>query len=217
MATNDDLTERSTTTLGKRHVSEGRLGTYTLLGAAGGLVPLPWIPDAIGRSVRGALVHDVTARHGLTLTADARTVLVEPNGTEGPRGLLEQGTSFAVSRVLGRLGPLAFLGPARAAFGTFALGHLLHRYVEHARTEHSHRIDVEEARWVRRAIDQSLIAALTSDARASHEDAAHSPEELRTRTEQIVDGVLISMASMPGWLVRRIEAAFDEILASTAG
>ena len=102
-----------------RQLGEGRLGTYTMLGAACGIVPLPWIPDATVRRVRGALVHDLTSRHGLSLTPEARTILVEPNGTEGPRGFLKQGAKFAVGRVLGRLGPFAMIAPVRSALGTY--------------------------------------------------------------------------------------------------
>jgi len=198
--------------VGRSQLGGGRLGTYTVLGAVCGVVPLPWIPDATVRRVRGALVHDLTSRHGLSLTHEARTVLVEPNGTEGPRGFLKQGATFAISRVLGRVGPFAFIPPVRSALGTYVLGHLLQRYLETARTVRAVRIDVEEARRVRRAIDQALIYALTTEAKASREDAPYAPEDLREGSEQLVDGVLISIASMPGWLVRRLDAAFDEVL-----
>jgi uncharacterized protein (DUF697 family) len=197
-----------------RQLGEGRLGTYTMLGAACGIVPLPWIPDATVRRVRGALVHDLTSRHGLSLTPEARTILVEPNGTEGPRGFLKQGAKFAVGRVLGRLGPFAMIAPVRSALGTYVLGHLLQRYLETARTARSVRIDIEEARRVRRAIDQALIYALTTDAAPSREDRPFAAEDLREGSEQVVDGVIISIASMPGWLVRRLDAAFDDVLSS---
>lgn len=209
-----EITGRRSDALGRTQLGGGRLGTYTMLGAAGGIVPLPWIPDAIARRVRGALVHDLTSRHGLSLTPEARTLLVEPNGAEGPRGFLSQSARFAVTKVLGRFGPLALIGPARSAIGTYVLGHLLQRYLETSRTARSVRIDVEEARRVRRAIDQALIYALTTEARPSREDSPHAPEDLRNQGEQIVDGVLISVASMPGWLLRRLEAAFDEVLSS---
>ncbi len=200
--------------VGRSQLGGGRLGTYTVLGAVCGIVPLPWIPDATVRRVRGALVHDLTSRHGLSLTHEARTILVEPNGTEGPRGFLKQGATFAISRVLGRVGPFAFIPPVRSALGTYVLGHLLQRYLETARTVRAVRIDVEEARRVRRAIDQALIYALTTEANGSREDPPFAPEDLRNNGEQIVDGVLISIASMPGWLVRRLDAAFDEVLST---
>ena len=200
--------------VGRSQLGGGRLGTYTVLGAVCGIVPLPWIPDATVRRVRGALVHDLTSRHGLSLTHEARTILVEPNGTEGPRGFLKQGATFAISRVLGRVGPFAFIPPVRSALGTYVLGHLLQRYLETARTVRAVRIDVEEARRVRRAIDQALIYALTTEANGSREDAPFAPEDLRNNGEQLVDGVLISIASMPGGLVRRLDAAFDEVLST---
>lgn len=200
--------------VGRSQLGNGRLGTYTVLGAVCGIVPLPWVPDATVRRVRGALVHDLTSRHGLSLTHEARTILVEPNGTEGPRGFLKQGATFAISRVLGRIGPFALIPPVRSALGTYVLGHLLQRYLETARTVRAVRIDVEEARRVRRAIDQALIYALTTEARGSREDPPFAPEDLRNNGEQIVDGVLVSIASMPGWLVRRLDAAFDEVLST---
>ena len=200
--------------VGRSQLGSGRLGTYTVLGAVCGIVPLPWVPDATVRRVRGALVHDLTSRHGLSLTPEARTILVEPNGTEGPRGFLKQGATFAISRVLGRIGPFALIPPVRSALGTYVLGHLLQRYLETARTVRAVRIDVEEARRVRRAIDQALIYALTTEARGSREDPPFAPEDLRNNGEQIVDGVLVSIASMPGWLVRRLDAAFDEVLSN---
>ena len=200
--------------VGRSQLGSGRLGTYTVLGAVCGIVPLPWVPDATVRRVRGALVHDLTSRHGLSLTHEARTILVEPNGTEGPRGFLKQGATFAISRVLGRIGPFALIPPVRSALGTYMLGHLLQRYLETARTVRAVRIDVEEARRVRRAIDQALIYALTTEARGSREDPPFAPEDLRNNGEQIVDGVLVSIASMPGWLVRRLDAAFDEVLST---
>lgn len=198
--------------LGRPQFGGGRLGTYTVLGAASGVVPLPWIPDAIVRRVRGALVHDLTSRYGLSLTPEARAVLIEPMGADGAKSYVQQGVTFAVTRVLGRFGPLAMLGPVRGALGTFVLGHLLERYIDTARIVRSVRIDVEEARRVRRAIDQALAAALTTEGGGSRENRPIAPEELRDQATQLVDGVFISIASAPGWLVRRLDAAFDETM-----
>jgi hypothetical protein len=220
-AEEQDITSPRSEVLGRPTFGGGRMGTYTMLGGVTGVVPLPWIPDALARRVRGALIHDLTARHGLTLTTEARSVLVEPAGSEGPRGYINQGLKFAVTRVLGRFTPLALplaaLGPVRTALGTFVLGHLLQRYLDTARSARSSRIDVDEARRVRRAIDQALIYALTTEGRGSREDPPFAPEDLRDQTTQIVDGVIITMASAPGWLVRRLDAAFDETLASIRG
>jgi len=191
----------------------GRLGTYTFLGAASGIVPLPWVPDAIVRRIRGALVHDLVARHGLSLTPEARAVLTDPGGGTGAKGYFRQGAVFAATRILGRLGPFALVSPVRTALGTFVLGHLLSRYLENARSAGSIRIEVDEARRVRRAIDQALLYAVTTDGK-SHEPMPIPADDLRDSSTQVIDGVLISIASLPGWLTKRLDAAFDETLAS---
>jgi hypothetical protein len=206
----DHIASRQSHALGRPEFGGGRLGTYTMLGAATGIVPLPWVPDAIVRRVRGALLHDLTSRHGLSLTPEARSALLDPAGSEGSRGYLRQGAMFAATRILGRLGPLALIGPFRTALGTFVLGHLVERYLDTARTVRSVRIDVDEALRVRRAIDQALLSALTTEGKDAREDKPIAPEDLREQSTQIVDGVLISVASAPGWLVRRLDAAFDE-------
>lgn len=209
-----ELTSKPADSLGHPPLGTGRLGTYTVLGAASGIVPLPWLPDAIVRRIRGALVHDVTSRHGLSLTPEARAILIDPVGTEGRRGILSQGVTFAVTKVLGRLGPLAFLPPVRSALGTFVLGHLLSRYLETARTSRSVRIDVEEARRVRRAIDQALLYALTTEGTAQVRNTSAAIDDQREQSTQIIDGIFISLANVPDWVVRRLDAAFDEVLAT---
>jgi len=207
-----EVTSRRSEALGRRPLGSGRLGTYTVLGAACGIVPLPWIPDATAKRVRGALVHDLASRHGVALTPDARAVLLEAGGGDGSRSYLKQGVTFALTRLLGRLGPLGMIGPVRTALGTYVLGHLFQRYLEGSRATRSLRIEAEEARRVRRAIDQALLYALTTEAHPSREEEPFRAEDLRGQGEQVVDGVLISIAGMPGWLVRRLDAAFDEVL-----
>jgi len=202
----------SATSLARAQFGGGRLGTYTVLGGVTGVVPLPWVPAIIAKRVRGALVHDLASRHGLSVTPEARKILVE--GADVQRSYVKTGVSFALGRVLGRLGPLAMLGPVRSALTTFVLGHLFERYLETARTTRAVRIDVDEARRLRRAIDQALVYALTTEGKEAAEDRPFGAEDLRDSTTQLVDGVFLSAASLPGWLVRRLDAAFDETLAS---
>ena len=201
--------------LGRSQLGGGRLGTYTVLGAACGVVPLPWVPDATVRRVRGALVHDLTSRHGLSLTHEARTILVEPNGTEGPRGFLKQGATFAISRVLGRIGPFAFIPP-----GALRARHLRARAsppalprdgAHRALGPHRHRGGAPRAPRDRSG---AHLRAHDRGAGPRARTLRHAPEDLREGSEQLVDGVLISIASMPGWLVRRLDAAFDEVLST---
>jgi hypothetical protein len=212
-ASRGSLAEPVARGLARQAVGPGRVGTYAVLGAAAGSIPLPWIPDAFARRVRGALTQDIAARHGLSITLEARDLLAEPAGTEGPRGLGAQAFRFVTRRLLGRFGPLGFVPPIRSGLETFVLGHLFARYLESARTERAARIDVEEAREVRRAIDRAILLAVSPDVH-SHIDAAPRPaEELRDTVTQVIDGVLMTFASAPEWLLARIEAAFDEAIA----
>jgi len=105
-----------------RPVDRGRLGVYAAVGASLGSVPIPWLPDAFARRVRGALVHDVASRHGLSLTREARDVLAEPSGPDGPRGFVAQAVRIIGVRVALRVrtgvGPVAVVWPLRQALGT---------------------------------------------------------------------------------------------------
>lgn len=202
----DDLVSRTPDAA----IGGGRLGIYAALGALTGAVPLPWVPDALATRVRGALVHDVAARHGFSLTPEAREMLAGPTGGEGPRGMVVQAARFFGLKLLARVGPIGFLSPLRSAVTTWALGHLFNRYIESARTERAVRIDVDEARRVRQIIDRAVMHALTADARL--EKPARPPEELRDTLTQLIDGVIGATAAVPGWLVRRLDAAFDELM-----
>ena len=199
--------------IARQPVGPGRVGTYAVLGAAAGSVPLPWIPDALTRRVRGALTQDIAARHGLSITLEARDLLAEPAGTEGPRGVGAQAMRFVTRRVLGRFGPLGFVPPIRSGLETFVLGHLFARYVETQRTERAARIDVEEARELRRAIDRALVLAVSPEVHGHVDASPGASEELRDTVTQLVDGVLMRFAGAPEWMLRRIEAAFDEAIA----
>jgi hypothetical protein len=199
---------------GASPVEGGRLGVYAALGAGIAAVPVPWLPDSLVRRVRGAMVHDIAVRHGLSLTRDAREVLSEPLGPDGPRSLLSQaarflGARYAV-RTLTRFGPLAMVWPARAALRTFALGHLFDRYLELSRVERAVRVDVEEARQIRLAIDGALLRALTVDTAARPEPT--TIDDQRDGVTALIDGLLGVAAGVPERLLQRLDAAFDDLL-----
>jgi len=193
-------------------VGAGRISTYAAIGALAVALPLPILPEIIARRVRGALVYDVTARYGLSVTPDARKVLTARSGLGGPKGFAGTALRFATGRVLSRLGPLTFLPPVQSALYTFALGHLLHRYLEAGRDSRAARIDMLEARELRRAIDEAILGSLRTTARVEDVDFGQ-PEELRDQITKLVDGAIAVVAGVPSWLVRRLEAAFDEAIA----
>jgi hypothetical protein len=187
----------------------GRLGIYVALGGLTGAVPLPWIPDALARRIRGALAHDIAARHGVGLDPDARRVLAEPSpGGDEPRGLVRQAARFVGRRLVRRVAPILMIGPARDAVATFVFGYLFDRYLERSRGSHGRRIDLGEARQLRDAIDGALAHALTA---SPSPDAVPAPsDELRDRVTRIVDAIIIGTAGVPDIFLRRLEAAFDE-------
>ena len=212
MADDEEIASRTSESLGRPQLGGGRLGTYTALGAVTGVVPLPWLPSAVARRIRGALVHDLISRHGLSITPEARSALVEPDKEKDRvRRYFDQGVKFAVTQLLGRLGPFGLVGPVSSALSTFVLGHLLQRYLDGGRRASAARIDYEEARALREAMDAALVLALTTDAHG-RDRPGFAPEDLRDSTTQVIDGVFISIASAPGWLVKRLDAAFDEVL-----
>jgi hypothetical protein len=201
--------------LSVRPLSGGRLGTYTALGAAAASVPLPFLPELLARRVRGALVHDIAARHGLSLTAEARVLLVDGE-PPAKKPILRRAASgaarYATRFALGRFGPLALVPPLRGALATFALGHLFQRYADGLRRERTVRIDEREARKVRRAIEQAYLRSITDDPAGSSLFAPRAPEELRDGVTRVTDGVLMTVASLPEWLTARLESAFDDAL-----
>jgi hypothetical protein len=211
--TTDDPVDRLRTSAAAP-VDPGRIGVYSALGASVAALPLPWVPDALARRVRGALVHDIAVRRGLSLTREARDVLAEPSGPDGPRGVVSQALRFfgvkLAARLLTRIGPVGMVWPVQYALRTFLLGRLFDRYLDRARTERAVRIDVDEARRVRRAIDGALARALTVQVAPTEEPTPI--DDQRDPTTVLVDGLLGIAAGVPERLVRRFEVAFDELL-----
>jgi hypothetical protein len=195
-------------------VGGGRLGVYATFGACAGALPLPWVPDAMARSIRGALVHDIAIRHGVSLSPEARTVLAEPLAPGVHRGWLARATRFFGSRLAARTVagflPVGLLWPAHAAVRTYVLGRLFDRYLEQCRAERSVVLDAEEARRIRGAIEGALLHAVTRPTEAP--ERAFVVHDERGPATAFVDGLLGLAASVPDRLTRRVDMAFDERL-----
>jgi hypothetical protein len=192
-----------------------RLATFTAFGAAFGALPLPFVPASLRRALRGALVHDVAARHGLSLSADARELLAAPSSEPEAGGRWVSGAAgFLARRVASRLGPLALLPPVRAALETFALGVLFERYARSVRRDPSVRVDAAEARRARELIDRAVVRAFHPDLRPSEgTPRPRAPEDFRDDMTRVVDTVLLAGADLPSYLIRRLEGAFDAVVA----
>jgi uncharacterized protein (DUF697 family) len=195
-------------------VDSGRVGVYAALGATAGAVPLPWVPDALVRRVRGALVHDLAVRHGVSLTREAREALAEASGSPRGRSVLGQALRFVGTRLAVRsltaLGPIGLFWPMQTAAQTYVLGRLFERYLSTGRTERAVRIDGEEARRIRGAIDGAFARALGVALEPVPEPASIDDE--RDFATAVVDGLLALAAGVPARLTRRLDAAFDDAI-----
>jgi len=203
----------------RRSSGPTRAVAYAFLGASADAVPLPFVTDALVTRVRGALLHDFAAARGLSLTPEARAVLAGPSHGEDSRGIARTAASFVALRLafrlLGRVGPVWALWPLRQAGRTLLLGHLFDRYLDAVRIERAVRIDAEEARRVRRAIDGAFAHAFSMQAPADVE--AGAVDDQRDTWTALVDGVLGKAAGLPDRMLRRLEAAFDDLLAKADG
>jgi hypothetical protein len=193
-------------------VAPGRLSVMALIGFAAGAVPLPYVPGAMLKRVRGALAHDIAARYGLSLTDGARREIAAPSRTARSGALLAT-VAFVARRTLRRFGLLGIVPPVTAWLEVYALGLLFDRYLERVRASQTLRIHETEAELVRKAIDNAVARALSPKLDLPPRQGASEPtEELRPMSTRIFDGVLLAAAAVPDHFRRRLEAAFDAVL-----
>ncbi|HKQ69081.1 MAG TPA: hypothetical protein VJT73_07070 [Polyangiaceae bacterium] len=193
--------------------SPGRTSVMAMIGFAAGAVPLPFVPSVVLRRVRGALAHDVAARYGLSLTDEARREIAEPSRTARSGAILAT-VAFFARRALRRVGVLGLVPPITAWLEIYALGLLFDRYLERVRTSQTVRIHESEAKLVRKAVDAAIARALSPKLElGKRPDAAEPTEELRDFSTRLFDGILLFAAAIPDHLKRRLESAFDAVLA----
>lgn len=208
-------TSSSAVAVSSSSAPSGRLAVLTAYALAANAIPLPFIPDRVLARVRGAIVHDVVSRHGLSLTSDARKLLADPSSEQRTR--LVRAAEGVARQLLRRLRPLGALDAAARGIEVYALGHLLDRYIREVRPAATVRMHLEEARRVREAIDKSVLRSLSPTLRPNETTLAHAVEDLRDEFTRWVDAVLLTSAALPSYVERRLEAAFDQIIAETPG
>jgi hypothetical protein len=76
---------------------------------------------------------------------------------------------------------------------------------------------LEEARLVRDAIDRSILRALSPALRPAQTTMSEGVEDLRDEFTRWIDAVLLTSAALPSYLERRLESAFDEVIAEMPG
>ncbi len=192
----------------------GRLAVLTAYALAASAIPLPFVPDRLVRRVRGALVHDVGSRHGLSFTSDARDLLANP-GSSDRHALVNAAENVARALVRRFVAPLGVLSAAARALEVYAFGLLLERYVRDVRPRGAVRVHLEEARTIRDAIDRAVVRAVSPALGAAQTTESAGIEDLRDELTRWIDAALLTSASVPSYVERRLEAAFDEIVRET--
>lgn len=193
----------------------GRLGLLTAFAVAASAVPVPIVPDRIVDRVRGAIAHDSASRHGLSLTTEARAILSAPGNVDRATAL--KALEAVITTVLRRLGPLGAAVFVARGLETFALGHLLDRYFARNRTERGVRIQAEEARHVRQLIDRAIVRAFSPTLQPAVATLPGPIEDVRDEFTRWTDLFLLTTATLPSYVERRLEAAFDQVFGEASG
>ncbi|MGK3988326.1 hypothetical protein WME99_35115 [Sorangium sp. So ce136] len=189
----------------------GRLAVLTAFAVGASWLPVPVLPDRMLLRIRGAIVQDTVARHGLSLTTDARALLTQPGAEQTP---IRKAAQLVTKELLRRLNPALGLAAAARGLEVYALGHLLNRYITRVRRTSAVRIHAEEARWIRDAVDRAVRRSLSPSLRPDLTVLPSGTEDLRDEFTRWIDAFLLAGAAVPEYIERRLDAAFDEIAAA---
>lgn len=193
----------------------GRLAVMTAYAVAATIIPIPFLPDRVLSRVRGAMVYDIASRHGLSITTDARSTLSEPDSEL--RTKLVRTAETIARQLLRRVRPLGVLASASRGLEIFALGLLFERYITKVRKSAALRVHHDEARLVREAIDRSILRAFSPSLKPATTTMGEGVEDLRDELTRWIDALLLTTAAVPSYMERRLEAAFDEVVAEMPG
>jgi len=191
----------------------GRLAILTGLSLLASAIPVPFLPSRVVEQVRGAIVQDVAARHGLSLTNEARRIFAESSGESPVRMAARTAFGFVTRTFFKRLAPVSALLSATSAVEVYALGHLFERYVEQHRGSSAVRVHADEARRLRAWIDRAILRAFSPAIHPTATPLLPGVEDLRDEFTRWLDAALLTAAGLPGYLERRLDAAFDAVVA----
>lgn len=190
----------------------GRLMMLSAASMGALALPLPIVPERMVGRLRGALAHDIAARYGLSMTADARKILADASRHAGPQNVART-TLEMIGRTLLSRGPLGALTSLAGGLEVYAFGHLFERYLARVRTTQAVRIGIDEAKLIRQLIDRSVLRLMSPYLKPASITMQDVIEDLRDEYTRWVDTAILTSASLPSYLERRIEAAFDEVAA----
>ncbi len=159
---------------------------------AASAIPLPFVPDRLVRRVRGALVHDVGSRHGLSFTSDARDLLANP-GSSDRHALVNAAENVARALVRRFVAPLGVLSAAARALEVYAFGLLLERYVRDVRPRGaagSAFTSRRRAPFATRSIAPSSAPSTLGPRRCPDDRESAGIEDLRDELTRWIDAAL---------------------------
>lgn len=143
--------------------SESRWIAYGAVSATLARVLPPFVDGPFVRAVRGAMIDRVAKECGVTLTAEARKLLVTLEDPMSARGRVEKGARWLLARVVPGLGTV---DTTMHLVATFTSGALLRRYFERRpKGETGAVVDGFEATRIRRALKVALDFATAEHAR----------------------------------------------------
>ncbi|WP_242515589.1 hypothetical protein [Sorangium cellulosum] len=189
----------------------GRLAVLTAFAVGASWIPVPVLPERMLLRIRGAIAQDTVARHGLSLTTDARAVLAQPGQDQTT---FRRAAEVVTREVLRRLSPAQAVAAAARGLEVYALGHLLNRYLTRVRKSGAVRVQADEARRIRDAIDRAVRRSLSPALRPSLTILPGGAEDLRDEFTRWIDTFLLAGAAVPEYIERRLDVAFDEIVAT---
>ncbi len=192
----------------------GRLAVLSAAAMGALAIPLPIVPDRLVARLRGALAHDTATRHGVSLTSDARKILADVDSEHnGSRALARKAAELIGFAILKRsLGPFGALTTVARALEVYAFGHLFDRYLVRARRSGAVRIHADEARKIRETLDRAFVYAFSPMLRPTSITEPNGVEDLRDEFTRWIDTAILMGASLPSYVERRLESAFDEVM-----
>lgn len=145
-------------------ISDSVLISYGLLAGGARLIVPPVIDLPIVQAIRGAMFDRLTREAGVTLTVEARRILVDTDTTMSKRGVAAQAIRWAAGRVIPMAGTV---DAVRNILRTYAQGVLFRRYLdEHRRTPHDSVLSGLEAERVYKAMRIAIDTATISHVQA---------------------------------------------------
>jgi hypothetical protein len=199
-----------------RSLSDTAILGYGLL-AGGARAVLPAVVDIpVVRTLRGAMFDRMARAAGVTLTAEARRILVDLEEATTKRGAVQQVARWIAGRVVPGAG---LVDGARNVALTFGAGALFRRYLDTHRPEPRDPVIGEvEATRLRHAMHRALgVLSLDQVLAWAHEAALPVRTLDESRETSIVqrysDAIVSTVAELPAAWLESADATFARIVA----